>query len=358
MSYRQRRAKMLLTSQLTQVRAENAEGDRNKVLTAKMLKMKEDITFEATARTAAMHDREERAALASAAAALRRGDTEHAMKILQTRMAKVQRRIGMRGQDSDSDEEESLDKESESNNSEKASMSLQEQNSPGPSIRDSTVPMSRDDWIDVAKGCMSIRGVGSDELGLAEHIEVVPCRERIAELRSKLDSSGFLMSDEVVGFVSERVEKIMKGMVALRDAGLPTFCVWMYDEPWEVMRVMWRRAEAIMGGDCVLEPTVAAYHLNHKAASTDGNRYVGTNFALPHRDYTYGDTYDAEGKPQLLTVWVPVAEVTVDNGCMYVVPREFDANFERDDMQQHMLVQSTGWLAGKSFLRYANTILV
>lgn len=42
-----------------------------------------------------------------------------------------------------------------------------------------------------------------------------------------------------------------------------------------------------MGCECVLEPTVAAYHLDYKAASGSGNKYVGTNFALPHRDYTY-----------------------------------------------------------------------
>ena len=50
----------------------------------------------------------------------------------------------------------------------------------------------------------------------------------------------------------------------------------------------------------------------------------------------------ADGSPLLLTVWIPVSNVTVDNGCMYVVPREFDAGFDRDEAPEHMLVQHTG----------------
>jgi len=35
----------------------------------------------------------------------------------------------------------------------------------------------------------------------------------------------------------------------------------------------------------------------------------------------------------------------LDNGCMMVVPREFDPNYDRDHTARHMLVQ--GYLAHK-----------
>mmetsp|Transcript_18768 Transcript_18768/g.29286 ORF Transcript_18768/g.29286 Transcript_18768/m.29286 type:complete len:197 (+) Transcript_18768:184-774(+) len=84
----------------------------------------------------------------------------------------------------------------------------------------------------------------------------------------------------------------------------------------------------------------------------DGNRYVGTNFALPHRDYTFSDSYDTVGRLKILTLWLPLCDVEPDSGCMFVVPKEFDPNNQRDDISQHMLVQHTGWLAGKSFLGF------
>ena len=71
-------------------------------------------------------------------------------------------------------------------------------------------------------------------------------------------------------------------MQALRKSGVPVFYIWMYDEAWSFVRKVWPYAEALLGGPCLLEPTVAAYHLNYEAAQR-GNSYVGTNFSLPHR---------------------------------------------------------------------------
>jgi hypothetical protein len=41
---------------------------------------------------------------------------------------------------------------------------------------------------------------------------------------------------------------------------------------------------------------------------------VGTNFALPHRDYTYAEATASGGEAQLLSVWLPLNDVTLDNG--------------------------------------------
>jgi hypothetical protein len=73
---------------------------------------------------------------------------------------------------------------------------------------------------------------------------------------------------------------------------------------------------------------------------------------LPHRDYTFTDSHCSQGKPKILTMWVPVTEVTPQNGCMYVVPKQFDENYDRDSVYEHMVVQTTGWLAGKSHLAF------
>ncbi len=36
---------------------------------------------------------------------------------------------------------------------------------------------------------------------------------------------------------------------------------------------------------------------------------------------------------------------------MFVVPKEFDGNYHRDEAYDHMLVQKSGWLQNKTFLR-------
>ena len=75
--------------------------------------------------------------------------------------------------------------------------------------------------------------------------------------------------------------------------------------------------------EVVLEPSFAAYALEKPASilekkkSENGNKkYVGQNFGQPHRDYARDD--DA------LSLWLPLNDVDVDNGCIYVLPKEHD----------------------------------
>ena len=169
---------------------------------------------------------------------------------------------------------------------------------------------------------------------------------------------------------------ILTGLERLRAADIGPFFIWMFDEPWRkytrgppgardvcifsdrllvmtgLLSAFWTEAESLLGGACVLEPTFAAYHLNPKKAREAKGKYVGTNFGLPHRDYTFTDSHSASGKPKILTMWVPVTPVTSENGCMYVVPKEFDENYDRDSVYEHMVVQTTGWMAGKSHLSF------
>ena len=57
-----------------------------------------------------MHDREEQATLKAATAALGRGDQERALKLLQSRLAKLNRRVEARGGDSDSESDSEADR--------------------------------------------------------------------------------------------------------------------------------------------------------------------------------------------------------------------------------------------------------
>jgi len=53
----------------------------------------------------------------------------------------------------------------------------------------------------------------------------------------------------------------------------------MYDEAWAAVAALWDRAEALMGGACVLEPSFTAFRLSHRQGPQ--GKYVGTNFGAP-----------------------------------------------------------------------------
>jgi hypothetical protein len=159
----------------------------------------------------------------------------------------------------------------------------------------------------------------------------------------------------------------------------------MSDMVWEfVTRQVWPVVSDLFGDDCdcVLDPSSAfAWSLKANGKSTfprngefrswqnavsginstvpkeraaeteNGFRGFGSSFGLPHRDFSASDSIvavdrvgkedieetDTNDDPAILTVWIPINDATLDNGCMYVVPREFDADFSRtDDEHCHM----------------------
>jgi len=176
------------------------------------------------------------------------------------------------------------------------------------------------------------------------------CRAEVAE-------KGYVWGDVVVP--PELTSALAAAATNAANHGWPPAAVFLCDDAWRAVAALWRWAEAMLGcsGDdeAVLEPSLAAFALD-PAADRAGRRYVGNNFGVPHRDYAVKDVRrgtetnlspsatganetktktktETETKtnlspPEVVSVWLPVVDVTRRNGCMYVVPVEYDA---RDD---------------------------
>jgi hypothetical protein len=160
-------------------------------------------------------------------------------------------------------------------------------------------------------------------------------------------------------------------MDKIESAGWPPVFCFMNIAVWDfVAAKVWPVMRNLLGEDCVLDSGSAfAWSLKATGKSTfprdgefrswqnavsrlnttvpkekdeEGHRGFGSSFGLPHRDYSaaesiYHEGEDANESPAILTVWIPLNDATLDNGCMYVVPREFDVDFARTDNQHaHM----------------------
>jgi len=64
--------------------------------------------------------------------------------------------------------------------------------------------------------------------------------------------------------------------------------------------------------------------------------YPGGNFGLPHRDHSSRECFQGE-TPTMLSIWCPLTPVVADNGCMHIVPREFDELLHLPDHPLHLL---------------------
>ena len=132
------------------------------------------------------------------------------------------------------------------------------------------------------------------------------------------------------------MRSINGAMDALVRSGWPPVFIYMYDEIWHAIDAVWDLMTHFLGEDCVLEPSFFAWCVAPHGSAAPGAT-VGSNFGLPHRDYPASEALYEDGEtPKLLSVWIPVTDATLENGCMFAVPREFDTCFEKHQDQAHM----------------------
>ena len=138
-------------------------------------------------------------------------------------------------------------------------------------------------------------------------------------------------------------------------AGWPPVFALLCDAPWRGVARSWDLARRVLG-DCVLEPSIFIWSLRRHGTTNPARKTrcarVGENFGLPHRDFTYGDAHFPDGAPKVLNTWLPFTEAAADNGCLWVVPREFDACYADDGHYDHLRPALPGFEAGATKLRF------
>lgn len=186
---------------------------------------------------------------------------------------------------------------------------------------------------------------------------------------------------------------------ALKLAGWPPTALFAFDTTWKVMHELFfvaAEALSIKVEDVLLEPTCFAWALESAASEqrrsatfaektrlssigreeltdaagsaalhTDfffGQKkwskleqsavsQMGQNFSTPHRDYSCSEAWSNDkwvrgttgdvGSPNLVCVWVPLTDATLNSGCLYVVPRESDQLFDDSEHPDHLRPAST-----------------
>ena len=153
--------------------------------------------------------------------------------------------------------------------------------------------------------------------------------------RNDIEEHGYIWGDVVIP--ESETKHLAKGIHRLVAAGWPPVCVFVSDLAWSVADRLWSCAEAILGADegVVLEPSLAAFKLE-PLQDLSGKRYIGNNFGQPHRDYTHEEVFGSETSqastgPKIISIWLPLVDITLENGCMYVVPRAGDGSGGRGE---------------------------
>jgi hypothetical protein len=121
-----------------------------------------------------------------------------------------------------------------------------------------------------------------------------------------LHTNGYFALDSLLA--RPTIDGIRDLIERVRAAGWPAVFAFMYDEPWLLYRSDALRAIA---RDAIGEDVAqSAYFWGHFVPAVAGARGW-----TPHADANEVD------EPRRVTVWIAITDATLDNGCMYVIPR-------------------------------------
>lgn len=122
------------------------------------------------------------------------------------------------------------------------------------------------------------------------------------------------------------------GIERIAAQGLRAVFIWVYDEPYALFRRLAAMLEPVLGVRPLLVPReIAGFFVpSGDPAWTRLSAYE------PHRDWLGGDPgVLRHDLPDVLNLWVPLADVTPLDSCIYVVPAPCDADYHAAEPRRH-----------------------
>lgn len=125
----------------------------------------------------------------------------------------------------------------------------------------------------------------------------------VARLGEKLGSEGYFHTRKI--FSPALIQKMRACVEQLRSQNWPLVFSFVFDEFWAILRTasVERVVSGFLGAGCKQNSAVWTYWVSTQKGSAGWT---------PHTDGS---------EAQRLSVWLPLTDATLDNGCMYVIPR-------------------------------------
>ena len=169
----------------------------------------------------------------------------------------------------------------------------------------------------------------------------------IAELcRRQIIADGYLATPPVIP--ADELARLTAGIERVVAAGFPSTLAAGYDEYYNIFNGLEPVFAPLLGDDYIMVTQgVWAFYV----PPGDDGRTLWTS-GSPHRDRMAPDARTlAHDVPSILTLWMPLEDVSPDQSCLYVVPAPYDEGFyagEREVNQHKIRLQDIRCLPARA----------
>lgn len=158
---------------------------------------------------------------------------------------------------------------------------------------------------------------------------------------------GYAHLSQALDFDFTNFTKLLNKM---NKANLPAVFAFVYDEFWYFQARLATIVESFLGTGSHLMPTLWIWHVDPKKelealGKVDQElvtRSLYSGFYGPHRDKGKKSLYE-DGRPKILSFWLPITEANPLNSCIYLVPANRDPTYNTNE--------DTSWLFKRPDIR-------
>lgn len=138
------------------------------------------------------------------------------------------------------------------------------------------------------------------------------------KIRTQIIHEGYFHTPPVLD--RGKLEKLRQIVLELDQRGIMPMFLSLYDEFWQTLHQLRKTFTPILLDNYKLTSNFWIWHI----PASDAERGW-----KPHRDGgMHFSSIRNDGTPTLATAWIPLTDVTTENSCMYVLPRNYDLIFQ------------------------------
>jgi len=118
------------------------------------------------------------------------------------------------------------------------------------------------------------------------------------------------------------ITPLHEGILALNMAGYPAVFIYLYDEAWHLFAKLSPLISYFLGDGFRLLPNFWAWNIPLN---------IGASGWPPHQDCQAETRFKINENEEILmslSLWVPLSDATLDNGCMHVLPRPAEDSYD------------------------------
>lgn len=135
--------------------------------------------------------------------------------------------------------------------------------------------------------------------------------DSLSEVESSLLSSGYFTLPNM--FDPKLCDDIARAIACIKSHGWHEVWIFMFDEAWGLLRntKIFDLVARVLGPDFRQLPDFWALHVEKSERGF-----------MPHADASTIAPVNVDGRPNAITVWIPLCDVSVDESCIYLLPAD------------------------------------